>query len=169
MGGQSYSTVVVQNGILNFTGACKIVPSLQAPGFITAVNSDANPWVDVSTCQGLKIVHKSATNYAGFRVSFGHKHPIGGKFFAYGFKSHFSPSVGNYGDVLIPFKNFTDFWDDATGKPIHTCASNSRYCPDTETLRDMKTMSFWAEGVEGDISLQVMSVSGYGCNTLSEE
>jgi len=84
MGGQSYSTVVVQNEVLNFTGKCAIVPSLQAPGFITAVNSDKAPWVDVSGCEGLKITSKSTIPYSGFRISFGNAHPIGGKFFASG-------------------------------------------------------------------------------------
>ena len=62
----------------------------------------------------------AATDYAGYRISFGHAHPIFGKFFAYGYKSHFSPTVGSLGSVSVPFKNFTDFWDDATGEPIHT-------------------------------------------------
>ena len=62
----------------------------------------------------------AATDYAGYRISFGHAHPIFGKFFAYGYKSHFSPTVGSVGSVSVPFKNFTDFWDDATGEPIHT-------------------------------------------------
>jgi hypothetical protein len=163
MGGQSYSTVKVENNILNFTGACKIVPKLKAPGFITAVNSDHNSWVDISSCEGLKIMHKSANDYAGFRVSFGHAHPKGGGFFAYGYKSHFSPSVGSFGAASIPFHNFTDFWDDGSGKPIHTCQENEEYCPDAKTLKDMETMSIWAEGVEGDISLEIESISGYGC------
>jgi len=164
MGGQSYSSVSVEDGKLNFTGACKIVPSLKAPGFITAVNSDKNDWVDVSPCEGLQIMHKSATDYEGFRISFGHAHPIGGHFFAYGYKAHFLPSVGRFGAVQVPFKNFTDFWDDGTGKPIHTCAEHASYCPDAKTLSNMKTMSIWAEGVEGDIQLEVESIKGYGCS-----
>jgi len=164
MGGQSYSAVSVADGKLNFTGACKIVPALKAPGFITVVNTDTNGWVDVSSCEGLQIMHKSATPYEGFRISFGHAHPKGGHFFAYGYKAHFVPIVGSFGAVKVPFKTFTDFWDDGTGKPIHTCEENSRYCPDATTLSDMKTMSIWAEGVEGDIQLEVESIKGYGCS-----
>lgn len=169
MGGQSYSTVVVERGILNFTGACKIVPKLKAPGFITAVTSGGT-WADVSSCSGLTIVAKAATAYKGYRISFGHAHPIFGKIFAYGYKAHFSPTVGSFGSVSIPFVNFTDFWDDATGKPIHNCGTswpNSNYCPSTKTLADMGTMSIWAEGVEGVIHLEVKSVSGYGCSSTS--
>jgi len=163
MGGQSYSTVNVAGGLLNFTGSCKIVPSLQAPGFITAINTDKASWVDISSCTGLTITAKSYTPYTGFRVSFGHAHPVGGKFFAYGYKANFAPTVLSMGSVSIPFHNFTDFWDDATGDPIHTCADNSRYCPDAKTLADVGTLQFWAEGVEGDIHLEVESVEGYGC------
>jgi hypothetical protein len=163
MGGQSYSTVNVEHGYLNFTGACKIVPSLKAPGFITAVNSDQHPFVDVSRCAGLKIMHKSTSNYTGYRISFGTKHPIGGKFFARGFKSNFAPSVGEFGTATLPFHGFTDFWNDGTGAAIHTCKENPKYCPDKETLSNMKTLSIWAEGVEGDIELLVESISGYGC------
>jgi hypothetical protein len=162
MGGQSYSTVVVQNNMLNFTGACKIVPKLKAPGFITAESSDKTAWPDVSQCEGLKIVHKSDTDYAGFRLQFGRKHVIGTQF-ANGFKSQFSPSVGTVGAVQIPFKNFTDDWNDATGAPIHTCEEDKRYCPDKKTLENLQVLAFWAEGVEGDIHLEVSSVSGYGC------
>lgn len=164
MGGQSYSRVAVEGAVLNFTGACKIVPSLKAPGFITAVNSDYKAWVDISSCKGLAIKAKSYNDYKGFRVSFGNAHPIGGKFFAYGYKSHFSPTVGAFGTVSVPFHNFTDFWDDGTGLPIHTCEENPSYCPDAKTLKNIKTLSVWAEGVEGDVHLEVESISGYGCH-----
>ena len=63
----------------------------------------------------------------------------------------------------LPFNSFTDFWDDATGEPIHTCADNKNYCPDAKTLVNVGTMSFWAEGVEGDIHLEIDSVRGYNC------
>ena len=55
------------------------------------------------------------------------------------------------------------FWDDSTGNPIHTCQENPSYCPDAKTLADMKTMSIWAEGVEGDVNLQVSAIAGYEC------
>ena len=73
------------------------------------------------------------------------------------------PAVGSFGSVSVPFNEFTDFWDDSTGEPIHTCADNKNYCPNAKTLQNMKTMQFWAEGVEGDIQLLVKSVAGYGC------
>lgn len=168
MGGQSYSTVAVENGRLNFTGACKIVPFLKAPGFITAINSDSSPFADVSGCDGLTITGQADTNYSGFRISFGYTHPKGGKFFARGYKSHFWPSVGTPGSVSVAFKNFTDFWDDGTGLPIHTCAEDPQYCPDAKTLKNMGTMSIWAEGVEGSIHLELDTIAAYGCKPFPD-
>ena len=80
-----------------------------------------------------------------------------------GFKADLHPTVGSFGSVSIPFANFTDFWDDATGDPIHTCAENKALCPDDRTLRDMKTMSIWGEGVKGDVHLEIKEIRGYGC------
>ena len=66
MGGQSTSRVAVENEVLNFTGKCAIVPSLQAPGFITAVAGRGmlsfDKFVDVSSCTGLTV---TAKDYAG--------------------------------------------------------------------------------------------------------
>lgn len=99
-----------------------------------------------------------------FRVSFGTKHAPGGGFFARGFKADIgTPSVGQFGDAVLSFANFTDAWNDATGNPVHTCASNKIYCPDVKSLSDFKTMSIWAEGVEGDVQLEVNSITGYNC------
>ena len=64
MGGQSYSTVKVENEVLNFTGACKIVPFLKAPGFITAMNTDYHPWQDISSCKGAKAKAKAKAKRA---------------------------------------------------------------------------------------------------------
>ena len=80
----------------------------------------------------------------------------------------FHPTIGSFGAVSVPFTNFTDFWDDATGKAIHTCAEKSAYCPDEKTLRNMKTMSIWAEGVEGHVHLEVQKIDGYGCSATVE-
>jgi hypothetical protein len=155
MGGQSTSRVAVEGNVLNFTGTCAIVPALKAPGFITAVtgNRQGVPenFVDVSSCTGLSVLAQADSDYKGFRISFGTAHPAGGFRYSSGYKADLHPTVGQFGPVQIPFNGFTDFWDGATGDPIHTCAENSTYCPDTQTLTNMKTMSIWAEGYEGDI------------------
>ena len=84
MGGQSTSRVAVENNVLNFTGHCAIVPSLKAPGFITARTGGGffraeEKFVDVHSCTGITITAKAASTYAGFRISFGTAKPPGGE------------------------------------------------------------------------------------------
>ena len=105
----------------------------------------------------------TAGRYKGYRISFGTAKPPGGKFFAQGYKANLVGLASTFAAVKIPYSNFTDFWDDATGDPIHTCAEKASYCPDKATLTNMKTMSIWAEGVEGAVHLEVQSISGYDC------
>ena len=72
--------------------------------------------------------------------------------------------MGRTGTVSIPFTDFTDLWDDITGELIQTCAEKGEHCPDRNTLTNMQTMSLWAEGVAGQIHLELSSVAAYGCS-----
>merc|ERR1719379_1829514 len=74
MGGVSNSTWTVdkRNGMANWVGDCRIVPSLQAPGFCNAETS--NPFTtsfgDASGFTHLLILLKSRVDYKGFKISF---------------------------------------------------------------------------------------------------
>eukprot|EP00462_Mataza_sp_D1_P008057 CAMPEP_0175125552 /NCGR_PEP_ID=MMETSP0087-20121206/3375_1 /TAXON_ID=136419 /ORGANISM="Unknown Unknown, Strain D1" /LENGTH=179 /DNA_ID=CAMNT_0016407393 /DNA_START=68 /DNA_END=607 /DNA_ORIENTATION=- len=166
MGGRSTGTTTIGKNLLVFNGSVVDVPALKAPGFITTMTTDRSPWNDVSGCKSLGMELKSNTEYAGYRVSFGKAHAlVCKKFFAYGYKSHFdAPPVGQFGTVVIPFSNFSDCWDDATGKVITTCAEDSRFCPTKKTLQNLETISIWGEGVGGDVHLEVKSIFGADCN-----
>merc|ERR1719324_1930288 len=48
------------------------------------------------------------------------------------------PSVGEFGDAVIPFNNFTDAWNDGTGDPVKRCLTPGAPCPDG-TCSDGKT------------------------------
>jgi len=171
MGGKSTGTTTVTGGALVFDGYVAIVPSLKAPGFITTQVKDGllsfKSFPDVSGCEGVALTVKSSATYLGYRFCFGNAHAAGGKFFAYGYKSRFDAPVGEFGTVKIPFTNFTDFWDDATGNPIKTCKESPTNCPDKGTLKNMKTMGIWGEGVEGKLHLEVKSISAYGCGSTA--
>merc|ERR1711865_208427 len=41
---------------------------------------------------------------------------------------------------------------------------NKDLCPTKASLENLKELSIWAEGVEGDIQLFVKSISGYNCH-----
>merc|ERR1712113_1042246 len=70
---------------------------------------------------------------------------------------------GKFGDVELPFTGFSNHWDDGTGEPITKCADDSKSCPTEASLKNMKTISIWGEGAEGDINLQIKNIRASGC------
>merc|ERR1712032_1457681 len=167
MGGASFSslTMMEDEGTAFFTGEVKNIPFLGLPGFIQMeARGGKGAYPDVSCCDSLKLTIMGMEEYAGYRVSFGTKRSKSG-FFAQGFKADFNlTSVGEYGDVIIPFNMFSVEWDEATGDQIITCADDPTVCPDMETLQYMKTIAIWGEGVGGKINLHVKSISAVGCD-----
>ena len=170
MGGKSTGTFTVESGIGLFEGEVVDVPFLHAPGFIqTRTKMGEHVYFpDVSSCSALQLVVKTNQPYDGYRFSFGNAHAPGGKFFAYGYKATLKDvPTDDYGKIIIPFDEFTDFWDDATGDPIHTCHENKLYCPDELTLKNMQRLTVWAEGVAGKVSLEIKSISAVGCSVAN--
>jgi hypothetical protein len=173
MGGRSTGTFTIDSdtGTAMFIGQVKDVPFLKAPGFIQARTTDKIVWPDVTSCEALELELRSTAlidddEYSGYRVSFGTTHAPGGKFYAKGYKATLPMVVGSAADfekIRIPFNEFTDFWDDLTGDPIHTCEENALYCPDIMTLKDMKTVAFWGEGIKGKVSLEIKAIRAVGC------
>ena len=166
MGGRSTSSLSIEaDGYASFSATCAIVPFLRAPGFVTMVTGryGSGSFPDVSTCQGLTISMRTDVDYDGFYVSFGNDRAPGGRY-AMGYKSHFELVPGDaFVETRLPFEDFSDRWDDATGKTIVACKDDPRFCPSLDTLRDMKTMSLWGEGVEGTFVLDVERIEAYGC------
>ncbi|CAE7792022.1 unnamed protein product [Symbiodinium sp. CCMP2456] len=120
---------------------------------------------DISTCKNIALTVKSANDYKGFRFSIGNAHAPGGKFFAYGYKSDFNAGpAGQVNTVTLPLTGFTDYWDDATGAAIKTCQDDKIYCPDSKTLKDMRTMGVWAEGVAGAVHLEILNIKATECD-----
>ena len=74
----------------------------------------------------------------------------------------------DFGEVLLPFSSFSAKWDEVTGKNLAPCSpENLQYCPDVDTLLDMKAMSIWGRGVEGAVDLEIQSIQAYGCDTTA--
>jgi len=166
MGGKSVSSFHIdtakQVGVWN--GTCAIVPQLGAPGFITAQSTGSTR--DVSNCKNLVLNVNSATNYTGYRVSFGVDHyPGAHTLYSYGYKSNFTAPVGEFQDVVLPFSGFTLNWDDATAQAITTCANDPAACVTTKSLQDLVQIQIWAEAVVGDIKLEINSIRASGCVT----
>jgi hypothetical protein len=166
MGGKSSGTFLVEGGVGHFQGEVVDVPFLHAPGFIQSRTTDHVAFPDMIHCKALQFVVRSRADYQGYRVSFGNAHAPGGKMFAYGYKANLELDGGDdVQTVTIPFHQFTDFWDDATGDPIHTCQEDERFCPDEYTLQNVKRLAVWGEGVVGKVDLEIQKIQAVGCDS----
>ena len=163
--GKSIGTFHIEHGLGRFVGEVVDVPFLHAPGFIKGHTTDHTVFPDITSCQALQLIAKSNTDYSGYRISFGRAHAPGGKFFAYGYKANLGDFVPaeTFGKITIPLSQFTDFWDDATGEPIHTCQEDSRFCPDEMTLKNLQVLEIWGEGVGGKVDLEIQRIQAVGC------
>jgi hypothetical protein len=162
MGGKSTGNWSIAGGLGLFKGEVVDVPFLKAPGFIKVSGTGSFP--DLTSCEGMAITAMSTNDYMGLRFSFGTAHAPGGGFFAYGYKVHMDAPAGSFQEIQLPFNNFTDYWNDGTGNTIKPCdPANPIYCPTESAKQDLKTMSFWGEGVGGTVDLSIESIKGYGC------
>eukprot|EP00536_Pseudo-nitzschia_multiseries_P000937 jgi/Psemu1/2133/gm1.2133_g len=76
-------------------------------------------------------------------------------------EGHTLPDVPTdiFGEITIPFL------DDTTGEPIHKCQEDSRFCPDELTLKNIKMLEIWGEGVGDPVDLQVHRIPAVGYNS----
>ena len=100
MGGLSQATFKISGGTGIFNGTCKIVPSLQAPGFCSAQSEKTHlraSYPDISKSKGLELVVRSTTPaFQGFKVAFATKHAkSSSRYTPFGtFKAPFALSAG---------------------------------------------------------------------------
>ena len=181
-----------QKGILD--GEVVDVPFLHAPGFITVRGNGNYPDVSSCTSLVLKAKtnetyggyrisfgnrHVRGNRYArGYKANF-HIQPYNESIVGSttSLEEENDDSVNNNNsnstkslddgimeEINIPFSNFTVRWSDLTGDPIVSCQENPNFCPDPKTLRNMKTISIWGEGVAGNIHLEIDSIKAIGCS-----
>jgi len=163
MGGNSSASVVIQNDAAIFDGEVVDVPFLSAPGFIK-METRGGEFPDVSHCKALKINLMAMQEYEGLRVSFGVHHREDAQPYVRGYKAHFKAPVGSFGDVIIPFDDFSDNWDPYTGDVVVTCAEDAQYCANRRALRDFSIFSIMGEGIDGKVHLEVKSVDATQCS-----
>ena len=173
-GGVSTGTFEVdeENDIGIFNGTVKIVPSLQAPGFLSfeADGKFADASSTISGGIALRL-RTSTPEYTGFRMVFAANAISPGSSCRWGgqipftggcFKSKFNvpPSNENeFVDIEVPFTTFSDHWDGATGEHTKECSEDPKVCPTADDLGNIQKISIMAEGVAGDIHLEVLSIS----------
>eukprot|EP00416_Gambierdiscus_australes_P036770 CAMPEP_0171108640 /NCGR_PEP_ID=MMETSP0766_2-20121228/69338_1 /TAXON_ID=439317 /ORGANISM="Gambierdiscus australes, Strain CAWD 149" /LENGTH=403 /DNA_ID=CAMNT_0011570217 /DNA_START=61 /DNA_END=1272 /DNA_ORIENTATION=- len=156
MGGRSDSNFVVKNGYGEYSGTCRIVPSLQAPGFTIALTESplVGRFPDVSSADGIILgLRNLDPNITSFKFAFCDSHINLFRCQFATFKADFelAPSSG-FGNVFLPWSKFSDKWSASTGK--HT-AENP---PTAASLRSITQLQIWTEGVAGHFQLQIKSV-----------
>merc|ERR1719183_857980 len=167
MGGQSHSTLKINNGVAVWDGETKIVPKLHAPGFcnikttsgagILRIANDASPYTH------LLLRVRSTMKYTGFKVSFAADtwNPT-----FKSFKSDFTvQNDGEWHTVAVPFDSFSNDWSQYTGRcdttdpngNKHKCCSaeHPEVCPTKANLKGISQLGLWAEGVAGKFHLEV--------------
>jgi hypothetical protein len=169
MGGQSVATATVTDGHGILDGEVKIVPSLSAPGFITA---QADMKIDASEAEDGYLVMKvrsTTPEYTGFKISFAASsiNPTlacatgGSSALGRGcFKSPFSVAAGDdFTEIRIPLNTFSDKWSSATGELTTLCEDDSSVCPSANKLKNVQRIAIWGEGAAGKVHIEVDSIS----------
>jgi len=125
-------------------------------------------------------VRTTTPEYKGFRVAFasGTTSPSyacaggGGIPFSRGcFKSPAFdvPSGDDFATVSIPFNMFSDKWSSATGEQTTTCADDSDVCPTADKLAKIQRVEVWAEGADGEVHLEVLSITAALASTTRKQ
>jgi hypothetical protein len=164
MGGKSTGSFKTESNIGIFSGTVRDVPSLSAPGFIKIQTSNAD-YPNISTCSHILIEAMSNNaDYQGWRIGLGNSKAPQSRRFATGHKADFSAPSDKYQNISVAFDSFTNYWDPATGDAIVTCKENVKYCLTISILENVQTISIWAEGVNGDVTLNIRGMYATGCN-----
>eukprot|EP00928_Gymnodinium_smaydae_P082951 TRINITY_DN66217_c0_g1_i1.p1 TRINITY_DN66217_c0_g1~~TRINITY_DN66217_c0_g1_i1.p1 ORF type:complete len:404 (-),score=47.40 TRINITY_DN66217_c0_g1_i1:102-1313(-) len=155
MGGRSSSAFKVVDGVGDYSGTCRIVPSLQAPGFTIVMTESPlfGKFPDVSSFDGIALaVRNAGGNVTNFKFAFCDSHINLYRCQFGSFKADFSVAQSegtDFTEVFLPWNKFSDKWSEATGK--HT-AENP---PTAASLKAISQLQVWTEGVAGDFHLQI--------------
>ena len=136
-------------------GIVRDVPSLQAPGFIKAsAQGHFNDASEALKGDLILNVRSPSADYGGYRISFGSHFNVFNDF-----KAQFDVPPGDeFSEVRIPFNMFSSKWDPGTGDQIVTCADDPKVCPTSNDLAHIRRIEIWAEGVKGNIHLELQSI-----------
>eukprot|EP00931_Biecheleriopsis_adriatica_P117807 TRINITY_DN93293_c0_g1_i1.p1 TRINITY_DN93293_c0_g1~~TRINITY_DN93293_c0_g1_i1.p1 ORF type:complete len:254 (-),score=53.20 TRINITY_DN93293_c0_g1_i1:119-817(-) len=177
MGSRSWGnwSVNTANGFGALEGIVTLVPRPAvsivgaSPGFIKAGANGHFPDASAVAGGSLLLEVRSLTPYSGFHVSFasGANSPHyacegGGNIpFSRGcFKAKFEVPQGNdFSVVRVPLADMSDEWLPRTGEIRKTCSEDSTACVTAKKLSAIQRVELWAEGQDGQVHLEVRSIS----------
>lgn len=142
-----------------FSGVCRIVPSLQAPGFVFALTGSqlTAEFPDASAEDGLVLkMANVAGNITAYKVAFcdSRVNPYRCQFGTYKADMTLKPASASAQPqtIFVPWSNFSDKWSASTGEPTKADP------PTTSSLKSITQMQVWVEGVAGDFKTNIYEI-----------
>jgi len=156
MGGQSSSKFTVADGYGVYSGTCRIVPALAAPGFTIAMTESSilGHFPDASSMDGLVLgLRNTGGNISSYKLAFCDSRLNLYRCQFGTFKADFEiPPSSDFQEVFVPWAKFSDKWSATTGERT---AENP---PKASSLKSITQLQIWTEGVLGDFELQLKYV-----------
>ena len=141
-----------------FSGVCRIVPSLKAPGFVFALTESPvkAQFPDVSAEEGLVLKMANVDgNVTSYKIAFcdSRINPYKCQFGTFKAGLTLSPSSETKVEtVFLPWSKFSDKWSAATG--AHTAEDP----PKAKSLASITQFQMWVEGVAGPFAVNLYEV-----------
>ncbi|EOD11563.1 hypothetical protein EMIHUDRAFT_437554 [Emiliania huxleyi CCMP1516] len=143
-----------------FSGVCRIVPSLRAPGFVFALTGSPllSSFPDASAEDGLLLKLKNAAGNVtdGYKFAFcdSRINPYRCQFGTFKADLKLAPASAAAAPqtLFVPWSRFSDKWSPATGE--HTAEQP----PKPSSLASITQLQVWVEGVAGEFALDVYEV-----------
>lgn len=160
MGGLSNSTFTVTDDVGVFDGEVKIVPSLQAPGFCFLHNVGSPKFNSAKGHSHVELTLRNKgleVDFVTFKVSFA-ADTLDPQFKNFKADFNLTEDASDWTKVLVPFTDFTNSWNPATGEPKVTCAADPSVCMTEKDKDGIYQFGLWAEGKKGAFHVEIQSV-----------
>lgn len=161
MEGKSEATFTNMSGIGIFDGNCALNPEYEVAGFCIVETTDGNHGLKPKgfSFVGANYLHlyvRSTIDYNGFQISLDtdtnkSQYPS--------FKANVKvPVIGEWTEVVIPFTDFSNSWDQFSGDIMIKCEDNTSVCITEEDKKHLSQIGIWAQGITGKFHLEVKAI-----------
>uniref|UniRef100_A0A7R9ZKS6 NADH:ubiquinone oxidoreductase intermediate-associated protein 30 domain-containing protein n=1 Tax=Craspedostauros australis TaxID=1486917 RepID=A0A7R9ZKS6_9STRA len=160
-GGSSQGGLFPAGDRTYFDGIVTYQPFIGGPGFVKIVSTKSFP--DISSCAAIEVTLNSVIGYDGYYIAFGDTPPTDNMPIPFEWRAHVHVDAPGDNKYVIPFSEFSNYWDFATGKVIIPCSDDPSVCAPPSVLSNIQFLEIWAQGVEGQFVTDLFSIKAVGC------
>eukprot|EP00525_Craspedostauros_australis_P001731 CAMPEP_0198112510 /NCGR_PEP_ID=MMETSP1442-20131203/4359_1 /TAXON_ID= /ORGANISM="Craspedostauros australis, Strain CCMP3328" /LENGTH=200 /DNA_ID=CAMNT_0043769313 /DNA_START=236 /DNA_END=834 /DNA_ORIENTATION=+ len=153
--GSSQGTLIQDANRSYFEGLLFFQPFMDGPGFVKIVGTKSFP--NIAGCGGIEITMESDHGYDGYYIAIGSHPPSLGNPFPYGWLAPIPISGPGKNVYNIPFAEFSNYWDYATGKIITPCSADPSLCVTSDVLSNIQFMEIWVRGIEKHVVTELFT------------